>query len=261
VKGVKAVAPFARADDGVAYGTASLEDPALDESSQDAVHDIRALAVPVDNDLLVSGNTARFIDEKDSLLSNAPPVVLLIIALTVGLLFLLTGSVVLPLKTLLMNALTLSAVLGILVIVFERKIGTQLLDYPGPYAVEVTSLVFLFAVTFALATDYAVLVMARIKELHDAGLSNEDAVAQGVARTGRIISAAAVMIAVVFLAFAVSPVFFMKQIAVAMALGVLIDSTIVRGLLVPALMRLLGQANWWAPAPLRKVYERFGIRD
>jgi len=188
-------------------------------------------------------------------------VVLLIVVLTVGLLFLLTGSVLLPLKSLLMNALTLSAVLGIMVIVFERKVGTQLLDYPGPYAVEVTSLVFLFAVTFALATDYAVLVMARIKELHDGGLSNEDAVAEGVARTGRIISAAAVMIAVVFLAFAVSPVFFMKQIAIAMALGVLIDATIVRALLVPALMRLLGEANWWAPGPLRRLHERFGIRE
>ncbi len=261
VSGVRAVAPFQRADDGVAFTTAGLTDPALEASSQDSVRDIRDLAVPGDGDLLVSGNTARFIDEKSSLLSNAPPVILLIVVLTVGLLFLLTGSVLLPLKTLLMNALTLSAVLGIMVIVFERKVGTQLLDYPGPYAVEVTSLVFLFAVTFALATDYAVLVMARIKELHDGGLSNEDAVAEGVARTGRIISAAAVMIAVVFLAFAVSPVFFMKQIAIAMALGVLIDATIVRALLVPALMRLLGEANWWAPGPLRRFHERFGIRE
>lgn len=126
---------------------------------------------------------------------------------------------------------------------------------------EVTSLVFLFAVTFALATDYAVLVIARIKELRDSGMSNEDAVAHGVARAGRVISAAAIMISVVFAAFAVSPVFFMKQIAVGMALGVIIDATIVRGLLVPSLMRLLGEANWWAPAPLRRVYERFGIRE
>lgn len=261
VPGVTEVAPFQRADDGVAYTTAGIEDPALAAPSQDAVREIRKLDPPGEAELLVSGNTARFIDEKESLLANAWPVALLIVALTVGLLFLLTGSVLLPLKTLVMNALTLAAVLGILVIVFERQVGTQLLDYPGPYAVEVTSLVFLFAVTFALATDYAVLVMARIKELHDGGLSNEDAVAQGVARTGRIISAAALAIAVVFLAFAVSPVFFMKQIAVAMALGVLIDSTIVRGLLVPALMRLLGEANWWAPAPLRRVHARFGIRE
>lgn len=261
VTGVRSVAPFAGADDGVAYATAALDRQALDAEAQGTVREIRAIDAPGDSELLVSGNTARFIDEKASLVSNAPPVIALIVALTIGLLFLLTGSVLLPLKTLLMNALTLSAVLGLLVIVFQHQFGTQLLDYPGPYAVEVTSLVFLFAVTFALATDYAVLVMARIKELHDGGLSNEDAVAQGVARTGRIISAAALMIAVVFLAFAVSPVFFMKQIAIAMALGVLIDATIVRGLLVPALMRLLGEANWWAPGPLRRFYERFGIRE
>ncbi|WP_183093501.1 MMPL family transporter [Nocardioides stalactiti] len=260
VEEVRAVAPFAVAGDGVAYATVTLASPALESPAQDAVREIRDIDV-AGGELLVTGNTARFIDEKDSLVDNALPVILLIVVLTVVLLFLLTGSVILPLKTLLMNALTLAAVLGILVIVFEHQVGTQLLDYPGPYAVEVTSLVFLFAVTFALATDYAVLVMARIKELHDTGLSNEDAVAEGVARTGRIISAAAVMIAVVFLAFAVSPVFFMKQIAIAMALGVLIDSTIVRGLLVPALMRLLGEANWWAPRPLRRVYERFGIRE
>ncbi|WP_183101349.1 MMPL family transporter [Nocardioides pelophilus] len=261
VPGVESVAPFVTADDGVAYATAGLDGEALAASSQDAIREIRSLAAPGESELLVSGNTARFIDEKESLVANAPLVVLLIVALTIGLLFLLTGSVLLPLKTLLMNALTLAAVLGILVLVFERKVGTQLLDYPGPYAVEVTSLVFLFAVTFALATDYAVLVMARIKELHDSGLSNEDAVAHGVARTGRIISAAAVMIAVVFLSFAVSPVFFMKQIAVAMALGVLIDATIVRALLVPALMRLLGEANWWAPGPLRRLHDRFGFRE
>jgi RND superfamily putative drug exporter len=121
--------------------------------------------------------------------------------------------------------------------------------------------VFLFAVTFALATDYAVLVIARIKEHRDAGMSNDEAVAYGVARTGRIISAAAVMIAVVFAAFAVSPVFFMKQIAVGMALGVIIDATIVRALLVPSLMRLLGSANWWAPPFLRRVHARVGIKE
>ncbi|HSV38933.1 MAG TPA: MMPL family transporter, partial [Nocardioidaceae bacterium] len=255
------VAPFVRASEDVALTTAALEDFALSGRSQDAVHDVRDLATPEGTDLLVSGNTARFVDEKASLVKNAPLVIGLIVLLTCVLLFLLTGSVLLPLKTLLMNALTLSACLGILVLVFERKVLVDVLNYPGPYAVEVTSLVFLFAVTFALATDYAVLVMARIKELRDSGLPNTEAVAQGIARTGRIISAAAVMIAVVFAAFAVSPVFFMKQIAVGMALGVIIDATIVRALLVPSLMRLLGEANWWAPRPLRKLHERFGIKE
>lgn len=260
VPGVAEVAPFVPAGPGVAFTTASLEAPALSDAGQDSVRDIRALADPAGGTLLVAGNTAGFLDEKSSLVDNAPLAIGLIVLLTVVLLFLLTGSVLLPLKTLLMNTMTLAASLGILVIVFEKKFLVGLLDYPGPYSVEVTSLVFLFAVAFALATDYAVLVMARVKELRDSGMSNEDAVAHGVARTGRIISAAAVMIAVVFAAFAVSPVFFMKQIAVGMALGVIIDATVVRALLVPSLMRLLGEANWWAPGPLRRLHDRLGIR-
>lgn len=262
VPGVDAFAtPFTRVSPDVAYATLGLDAPALSEESQDAVRDIRDLATPAGTDLLVSGNTARFIDEKESLIAHAPLTIGMVALLTVVLLFLLTGSVLLPLKTLVMNTLTLAATLGVLVLVFEKKVLVDFLDYPGPYAVEVTSLVFLFAVAFALATDYAVLVMARVKELRDAGLSNEDAVAEGVARTGRIISAAALMIAVVFAAFAVSPVFFMKQIAVGMALAVIVDATVVRALLVPSLMKLLGEANWWAPPFLRRVHDRFGISE
>ena len=110
-------------------------------------------------------------------------------------------------------------------------------------------------------TDYAVLVMARIKERHDAGDSNEEAVAVGIARTGRVITAAALAIALVFLAFAVSSVFFVKQIAIGMAVGVLIDATIVRALLVPSLMRLLGEWNWWAPRPLARLHRRIGLQE
>ena len=167
----------------------------------------------------------------------------------------------LPLKTLLMNTLTLGATLGILVLAFQEGWLDSPLDYTGPAAIEVTSLVFLFAVIFGLATDYAVLVMARIKERHDLGDSNEEAVAIGIGRTGRVITAAAVAIAVVFLAFGVSTVFFVKQIAIGMAFGVMIDATIVRALLVPSLMRLFGEWNWWAPKPLRRIYLRFGISE
>ena len=180
---------------------------------------------------------------------------------TLVLLFLLTGSVILPLKTLLMNAMTLGAVFGIVVLAFQEGHLDGLFDYTGPAAVEVTSLVFLFAIVFGLATDYAVLVMARIKEQHDLGKSNEEAVATGIGHTGRVITAAAVCIAVVFLAFGVSTVFFMKQIAVGAAVGVLLDATIVRALLVPSLMRLLGDWNWWAPKPLRRIQERFGFSE
>lgn len=255
------VTRFTPAGNDVSFTTVAFTQAALSDESQQALADIRALPDPPGGHLLVAGNTASFVDEKSSLIDNAPYAIGLIVLLTVILLFLLTGSVLLPLKTLLMNTMTLAASLGILVIVFEKKFLVGLLDYPGPYSVEVTSLVFLFAVAFALATDYAVLVMARVKELRDSGMSNEDAVAHGVAKTGRIISAAAVMIAVVFAAFAVSPVFFMKQIAIGMALGVIIDATIVRALLVPSLMRLLGEANWWAPGPLRRLHARFGISD
>ncbi len=138
-----------------------------------------------------------------------------------------------------MNSLTLAATLGILVLAFQAGWLDGPLAYTGPAAIEVTSLVFLFAVIFGLATDYAVLVMARIKERHDAGDSNEEAVATGIARTGRVITAAALAIAVVFLAFGVSTVFFVKQIAIGMAVGVMLDATVVRALLVPSLMRLL----------------------
>ncbi len=180
---------------------------------------------------------------------------------TLLLLFMLTGSVLLPIKALLMNMLTLAATLGVVVLAFQEGWLDFATAYSGPGAVEVTSLVFMFAVIFGLATDYAVLVMARIKEQHDLGLPNEEAVAIGIARTGRVITAAAVMIAVVFLAFGVSPVFFMKQIAIGAAVGILLDATIVRALLVPALMRLLGDWNWWAPQPLKRFQERFGVQE
>ncbi|HEX6228266.1 MAG TPA: MMPL family transporter, partial [Solirubrobacterales bacterium] len=162
---------------------------------------------------------------------------------------------------LLMNTLTLGATLGVLVVAFQEGVLNAPLDYTGPAAVEVTSLVFLFAVLFGLATDYAVLVMARIKERRDLGDTNEEAVATGIARTGRVITAAALAIAIVFLAFSVSSVFFIRQISIGMAVGVLLDATIVRALLVPSLMRLFGEWNWWAPVPLRRIQRRLGFAE
>jgi RND superfamily putative drug exporter len=253
--------PFARASGRIAYANFALRGPALEEASQDAVREIRGLRPPGAATTLVSGNTAEFIDQKQSLLDHLPLVVGLVAGATLILLFLLTGSVVLPLKTLLMNTMTLGATLGVVVLAFQDGWLDGLFDYTGPAAVEVSSLVFLFAVIFGLATDYAVLVMGRIKEEHDRGESNEQAVATGIARTGRVITAAAAMIAVVFLAFGVSSVFFMKEIAVGMAVGVLLDATVVRALLVPSLMCLLGDWNWWAPAPLRRLYLRLGISE
>ncbi|HEX6152551.1 MAG TPA: MMPL family transporter [Solirubrobacterales bacterium] len=261
VDGVVRGTPFVAAGDGVAYANLALSGPALSEPSQEAVQEIRSLDPPSGTQVLVSGNTAGFIDQKESLFEHAPLVVAIVALTTLLLLFLLTGSVLLPLKTLLMNMLTLGATLGILVLAFQEGWLKAPLDYTGPAAIEVTSLVFLFAVIFGLATDYAVLVMARIKERYDAGDSNEEAVAVGIARTGRVITAAALAIALVFLAFGVSSVFFVKQIAIGMAVGVMLDATVVRALLVPSLMRLLGEWNWWAPAPLRRLQARFGFSE
>jgi putative drug exporter of the RND superfamily len=261
VEGVRRGSPFVRAPGQVAYANFALAGPALSSGSQASVNAIRGLRPPGSATVLVSGNTARFIDQKQSLLEHAPLVVGIIAITTLVLLFLLTGSVLLPVKTLVMNSLTLGATLGILVLAFEAGWLDSPLGYTGPAAIEVTSVVFLFAVIFGLATDYAVLVMARIKERHDLGDSNEEAVAVGIGRTGRVITAAAVAIAVVFLAFGVSTVFFVKQIAIGMAFGVMIDATIVRALLVPSLMRLFGEWNWWAPAPLKRIYLRLGFSE
>jgi RND superfamily putative drug exporter len=261
IDGIGSSQPFDRVTKGTAYATFAPIDKPLSQRSQDAVREIRDRGAPGPAELLVSGNTARFIDQKQSLIEHTPLVVAIVCLTTVFLLFMLTGSIILPLKTLVMNSLTLAASLGILVLAFQEGKLDALLDYTGPAAVEVTSLVFVFAVTFGLATDYAVLVMARIKEQHDLGASNEEAVAIGIGRTGRVITAAALMISVVFLAFAVSSVFFMKQISIAQAAGVLIDATIVRALLVPSLMRLLGEWNWWAPGPLKRFQERFGFSE
>ena len=260
IDGIEGGTEFDRSSKEVAYATFAPVEKALGSRTQNAVREIREREAGA-AEVLVSGNTARFIDQKESLADHTPLVVAIVCATTLFLLFMLTGSIILPIKTLIMNTLTLAASLGILVLAFQEGWLDGILDYTGPMAIEVTSLVFVFAVTFGLATDYAVLVMARIKEQHDLGAPNEEAVAVGIGRTGRVITAAAIMISVVFLAFSVSQIFFMKQIAVAQAAGVLIDATIVRALLVPALMRILGEANWWAPGPLRRFQERFGFRE
>jgi uncharacterized membrane protein YdfJ with MMPL/SSD domain len=261
IDGVVSGAPFTPASDRVAYANFAVAGPALDGASQDSVRAIRDLAAPAAAEALVGGNTAYFIDQKQSLIERAPLVVGIVATTTLILLFLLTGSVLLPVKTLVMNSLTLGATLGVLVLAFQAGLLEAPLDYTGPSAIEVTTIVFLFAILFGLATDYAVLVMARIKERYDLGDTNEEAVATGIARTGRVITAAALAIALVFLAFGTSSVFFVKQSAIGMAFGVMLDATVVRALLVPSLMRLFGAWNWWAPAPLKRLQERFGFSE
>jgi uncharacterized membrane protein YdfJ with MMPL/SSD domain len=157
--------------------------------------------------------------------------------------------------------LTLSATFGILVLVFQDGRLEGLLDFESAGGVEATQPVLLFAIAFGLATDYAVFLLSRIKEARDSGLDDRAAVAFGVERTGRIVTAAALLFCVAIGAFATSGILFIKLLGVGTALAVAIDATIIRALLVPALMALLGKWNWWAPGPLRRLHARVGLSE
>jgi RND superfamily putative drug exporter len=184
-----------------------------------------------------------------------------VVAATLIVLFLMTGSVVLPLKAVLMNALNLSALFGILVLIFQHGQLQGLLGYHSVGALDATQPILLFAIGFGLATDYGVFLLARIKEAHDAGAPNAQAVALGLERTGRIVTAAALLFAVAVGAFATSQIVFIKELGIGTALAVLLDATVIRALLVPSLMALLGPLNWWAPRPLRRLHERIGLGE
>ncbi|MEN3280718.1 MAG: putative drug exporter of the superfamily [Solirubrobacteraceae bacterium] len=157
--------------------------------------------------------------------------------------------------------LTLSAMFGLLVLVFQDGHLQGLLSFRSEGALDATQPIFLFAVGFGLATDYGVFLLSRIKEAREAGAANAEAVAVGLERTGRIVTAAALLFAVAIGAFATSQIVFIKELGIGAALAVLFDASIIRALLVPSLMRLLGSANWWAPRPLRRLHDRIGLRD
>ncbi len=235
--------------------------PFIAEASQTTVEQIRAIPPPPGATTLVGGATADFVDLQDSLVRHLPIVLGIIIVSTLVILFLMTGSVVLPMKSLIMNFLNLSAVFGLLVLIFQDGRLEGFLDYTSPGAIEQTMPILLFAVAFGLSTDYAVFLLSRIKEARDNGASESECVAIGLERTGRIVTAAALLFAVAMGAFATSDIIFIKENGVGTALAVLIDASIVRALLVPSLMELLGKWNWWAPAPLRRLHERIGVSE
>lgn len=233
--------------------------PPLSDADQRLVHRVRALTEPFH--FGVAGQTAAFVDLKYSLASHLPLVLAVIVAATLIALFLMTGSVVLPLKAVLMNVLTLSATFGLLVLIFQDGRLEGLLGYRSQGALEITDPVLVFAISFGLATDYGVFLLSRIKEAHDSGLPNPQAVATGLERTGRIVSAAAILFAVAIGSFVTSAMVFIKELGLGIAFAVLLDVSLIRALLVPSLMALLGRLNWWAPAPLRRLHERFGARE
>lgn len=228
----------------------------LADSTRELVSDIRAVDTPLP--VLVGGESADNVDQIASLADGLPLALLILAVLTLVTLFLMTGSIILPIKALIMNVLTVSATFGLLVLIFQDGRFEGLLDYDSQGALESTQPVFLFAVVFGLSTDYAVFLLTRIKEARDAGASERESVALGLQRTGRIVTAAALLFAIALGSFATSEIIFIKELGVGVALAVLIDATIVRAMLVPSLMALLGRWNWWAPAPLRRLHERIG---
>ncbi len=242
----------------IAPGLWSLEvlssQPPLSSASQQLIAAIHALPAPYA--VALAGVAAGQFDQHASLHSHIALALAILAVTTLLVLFMMTGSVALAVKSLIMNLLSLSAAFGILVLLFQDGRLQGLLGYTATGSLEQTNMIILFIIGFGLSTDYGVFLLARIKEAHDAGASDEVAVATGLERSGRVVSAAALLFCAAVGSLAVSSVASLKEFGVGAALAVIIDSTIVRALLVPALMALLGRANWWAPRPLRPLAAR-----
>jgi RND superfamily putative drug exporter len=213
------------------------------------VSDMRAVKSPYH--VLVGGDSASLVDQKSSLVAHLPYALAILVGATLFVLFLMTGSVVLPFKAIALNLLTIASVFGILVWIFQAGRLQGLLGYSGQGGIDTTQPILIAAIAFGLSTDYGVFLLTRIKEARDGGADNKAAVAFGLERTGRIVTAAACLFIVAIGAFAASRIVTIKEVGLGTGLAVLIDATLVRALLVPSLMMLLGRANWWAPRPLR----------
>jgi uncharacterized membrane protein YdfJ with MMPL/SSD domain len=210
---------------------------------------------------LVGGATAYFVDQRSAVASHIPLALLILLPLTAGFLFLMTGSVLIPIKALVMNALSVSVAVGLQVLIFQDGHLSGPLGFTPIGGLEESSLVLMLVLAFALATDYEVFVLARIKEAHDRGLPNREAIALGIERTGRIVTAAALLFCVAIGVLSTSELFFTKQLGLGAALAVAIDASIVRALLVPSLMALMGKWNWWAPRWLKRLHARVGLDE
>ncbi len=230
------------------------------DEGQDVVREVRATKAPFD--VTVGGTGPAFRDTMDSLGDRLPYSIALIAVSTFVLLFLLTGSVLVPVKALVLNLLSLTATFGAMVWIFQDGHLRWLVgDFTVTGGIVATTPIMMFCVVFGLSMDYEVFLLSRIKEEYDLTGDNTRSVALGLERTGCIVTAAAVLVATVFLSFAVSGITYMKILGLGMALAVIMDATLVRGVLVPAFMRLAGTWNWWAPGPLASLRRRFGLRE
>ncbi|MEW1873179.1 MMPL family transporter [Streptomyces caelestis] len=230
------------------------------DAAQDLVEDVRAVTPPEGAHPLVGGVDAQLVDSKDSIGDRLPIAVALVALTTFLLLFLFTGSVVQPLRALVLNLISLGATLGVMTWIFQDGHLSSLLGFTAQ-PMEVAMTVLMFCIAFGLSMDYEVFVTSRIKELHAAGADNESAVADGLGHTGRIVSAAACLLAISFFAFGTSKIGFMQMFGLGSGLAILIDAIAVRGVLVPAAMRLLGRSAWYAPPSLRRLHDRFGLSE
>jgi uncharacterized membrane protein YdfJ with MMPL/SSD domain len=259
--GIAAVEQPRRLQGGLTEVDAISKHSSISQASKSTVDRIRNLPEPQGGSVLVTGGTAHFVDFQSSLKHYMPIALAIVVITTLVILFLMTGSVVLPVKSLVMNFLNLSAVFGLLVLIFQDGNLQGVLDYTSQGALEQTMPILIFAVAFGLSTDYAVFLLSRIKEARDNGASDSESVALGLERSGRIVTAAALLFSIAIGAFATSQIVFLKENGVGTALAVLIDASIIRALLVPSLMELLGKWNWWAPGPLRRLHARIGVNE
>jgi uncharacterized membrane protein YdfJ with MMPL/SSD domain len=247
--------------DQAAVVALSYEGEATSSDAQALVEDVRQLALPDGVQASVTGESARLVDLLAGIGDVLPWALGYLVLATFVLLFLAFGSVVLPAKAIVMNVLSLSATFGLIVWGFQEGHLSGLLGFTSTGTLEATQPVLMFAMAFGLSMDYEVFLLSRIREEWDRTGDNTLAVTRGLQRTGRIITSAALLFVVVVGAFATSGITFIQMIGVGLAVAVVIDATVVRALLVPATMRLLGRWNWWAPAPLARFWRRYGIRE
>jgi len=239
--------------------TADVRGAPASAAAQAAVARVRAQRAPFP--VAVGGQAASLADQHAAVARTLPLALSLLAALTLVILWLMTGSATLPVMALLTNALTTAAATGIVVFAFQDGHLAALLGTTAQPGIEQTNYMVLAAAVFGLSTDYGVFLLTRIKEARDTGLPARDAIAAGIQRTGAIVSAAAILLAVALGAFLTARVVFLKELGLGAAAAVLIDAFLVRSLLVPAVMRILGDAAWWSPGPLRRLHQRLGIGE
>ena len=225
------------------------------------VQDVRTVSPPLRATVLVGGQTAQIVDELSSLSATVPWMALVMAGATFVLLFLAFGSVLLPLKAIVMNLLSLAATFGVVVWIFQQGHLSGLLGFTPTGTIDPQMPILMLAIIFGLSMDYEVFLLSRVRERYDVTGDNTEAVASGLQRTGSIITSAALLLVIVIGAFSASGITFIKLLGVGMIVALVVDASIVRVMLVPATMRLLGRANWWAPRPLRRLYARYGIRE